>query len=119
MSEIDRAVVILEIAGAKDVIVMHNPSGYPAPPEKTDLRMISTIKNTFDIPVGLSCHTPGFDMVVASVALGANVVEKPISRNRDVENPEHIFSFLDIEAEEFISKIRTVETSLGNKGDQW
>lgn len=115
MSEIDRAVVILEIAGAKDVIVMHNPSGYPAPPEKTDLRMISTIKNTFDIPVGLSCHTPGFDMVVASVALGANVVEKPISRNRDVENPEHIFSFLDIEAEEFISKIRTVETSLGNK----
>ena len=114
MGEIDRAVVTLESAGAKDLIIMHNPSGYPAPPEKTDLRMMSQIKNLFNIPVGLSCHTPGFDMVIASVALGADVIEKPISRNKELESPEHIFSFLDTEAEEFMAKIKTTELSLGS-----
>lgn len=115
LGEIDKAVTILENEGTRDLVIMHNPSGYPAPPEKTDLRMIQTLKNLFDVPVGLSCHTPGFDMVVASVALGSNVIEKPISRNKDIESPEHIFSFLDIEAEEFVSRIRRVEISLGNK----
>jgi sialic acid synthase SpsE len=113
MAEIDRAVTILANAGAKDLIIMHNPSGYPAPPEKTDLRMIPMMKSLFDIPVGLSCHTPGMDMVVAAVALGANVIEKPIARSRELESPEHIFAFLDTETEEFIAKIRTVETALG------
>ncbi len=115
ISEIDKAVCVLENEGVQDIIIMHNPSGYPAPPEKTDLRMIPTIKRLFDVPAGLSCHTPNFDMVVASVALGANVIEKPISRNKATESPEHIFSFLDTEAEEFVSKIRIVEISLGNK----
>jgi sialic acid synthase SpsE len=114
ISEIDKAVVTLENAGARDLIIMHNPSGYPAPPEKTDLRMMPQIKNLFNIPVGLSCHTPGFDMVIASVALGADVIEKPISRNKDLESPEHIFSFLDTEAEEFVARIKTTEISLGN-----
>ncbi|MFA4906500.1 MAG: N-acetylneuraminate synthase family protein [Candidatus Margulisiibacteriota bacterium] len=113
IGEIERAVTLLANAGAKDLIIMHNPAGYPAPPEKTDLRMIPMMKTLFNIPVGLSCHTPGFDMVVAAVALGANVVEKPIARSRYLESPEHIFSFLDTEAAEFVTKIRTVETSLG------
>lgn len=115
IAEIDRAVTLLEKEGAKDIVIMHNPSGYPAPPEKTDLRMVPMMKRLFDVPVGLSCHTPGFDMVIASVALGANVIEKPISRNVNLESPEHIFSFLDVEAEDFISKIRTVEIALGHK----
>lgn len=115
INEVDKAVITLANSGVKDLVIMHNPSGYPAPPEKTDLKMIPTMKNIFDVPIGLSCHTPGFDMVVASVALGANVIEKPISRNKEIESPEHIFSFLDIEADEFVSKIRTMEISLGNK----
>jgi len=115
IGEIERAVTVLESSGCNDLIIMHNPSGYPAPPDKTDLRMITAIKALLDVPVGLSCHTPGFDMVVASVALGADVVEKPISRNRNIESPEHIFSFLDKETDEFVSKIRTTEISLGKK----
>jgi len=115
IGEIEKAVLMLEKEGLKDLILMHNPSGYPAPPEKTDLKMIQTIKTLMDVPVGLSCHTPGFDMVIASVALGANVIEKPISRNKEIEGPEYIFSFLDTEAEEFVDKIRTTETSLGEK----
>ncbi len=115
VGEVDKAVIILQNEGAKDIVIMHNPSGYPAPPEKTDLRMIPAMKSLFDTFVGLSCHTPGFDMVLASVALGANVIEKPISRSRTIESPEHVFSFLDTEADEFVSKIRTMEIALGSK----
>lgn len=112
--EIEKAVINLQAAGAKDVVIMHNPSGYPAPPEKTDLRMITTLKQVFDLPVGLSCHTPGFDMVMAALALGANVVEKPISRDRTIRSPEFVFSFLDSQAESFVRRIRDVEAGLGH-----
>lgn len=115
VGEVEKAVNILQENGAEELIIMHNPSGYPAPPEKTDLMMIPTMKSLFEIPVGLSCHTPGFDMVIAAVALGANVIEKPISRDRNIESPEHIFSFLDDETDEFVSLIRKIEISLGNK----
>lgn len=115
MSEIEKAVTEYRSAGLENLILMHNPSGYPAPPEKTDLRMIPSMKKLLDIPVGLSCHTPGFDMTVAATAIGADVIEKPISRNRHLQSPEHIFSFLDTEALEFISRIRTTEISLGKK----
>lgn len=113
--EIEQAILTLEKMGIKDIIIMHNPSGYPAPPEKTDLRMISVLKKIFEYPVGLSCHTPGFDMVMAAIALGANVIEKPISRSKEIKNPEHIFSFLDVEAKDFVKRIRNLEKALGGK----
>lgn len=115
LNEIDESIRIFESEGFNDLILMHNPTGYPAPADKTDLRMIPALQNTFDIPVGLSCHTPGFDMIVASVAIGANVIEKPISRNKNIRSPEHIFSFQDTEAEKFIHKIRNTEVCMGNK----
>ena len=114
LGEIDKSIRIFEKEGFNDLVLMHNPSGYPAPAEKTDLNIISTLQRVFDIPVGLSCHTPGMDMVVASVAIGANVIEKPITRDNTIESPEHIFAFLDIEADEYVKKIRNTEICLGN-----
>jgi len=115
LGEIDDTIRAFEAEGFEDLIIMHNPSGYPAPAEKTDLKMINTIQSVFDIPVGLSCHTPGFDMVVASVAMGANIIEKPITRDNNIKGPEHIFSFLDTEANIFMNKIRNIEIALGLK----
>lgn len=113
LGEIERAVREFESRGFCDLVLMHNPTGYPAPLEKTDLRMIPALANTLGMPVGLSCHTPGFDIVVAAVALGASVVEKPISRNQALPSPEHVFSFLDSETETFVTKIRSTEIALG------
>ncbi len=113
--EIDKSIRIFEEERFNDLILMHNPSGYPAPAEETDLRMISALQNAFDVPVGLSCHTPGMDMVVASTAIGANVMEKPITRDNRIKGPEHIFSFLDTEAESYVHKIRNTEVCLGIK----
>lgn len=113
LGEIERAVREFESRGFADLALMHNPLGYPAPLEKTDLRMIPALAGALGLPVGLSCHTPGFDMVVAAVALGACAVEKPVSRDRSLPSPEHVFSFLDSETETFVAKVRDTETALG------
>ena len=115
LSEIDESVRIFEKEGFNNLILMHNPSGYPAPAEKTDLKMIPSLQEIFELPVGLSCHTPGFDMVVAATAIGANVIEKPITRDNSILSPEHIFAFLDSEIDTYISKVRTTEIALGSK----
>ena len=115
VDEIERSLNLFSSEGFRDVILMHNPIGYPAPSEKTDLRMISTLQKKFNVPVGLSCHTPGFDMVIAAIGVGANVIEKPITRNKNARGPENIFSFLDTEISEFIYKIKNTEVCLGNK----
>jgi N,N'-diacetyllegionaminate synthase len=115
VGEVERAIREFEKHDCKDLILMHNPIGYPAPLDKTDLRMIPSLKCLFDIPVGLSCHTPGFDVVVAGTALGANAMEKPVSRNRSLPSPEHIFSFLVQETSEYVAKIRNIEIALGCK----
>jgi len=115
ISEVDHAIREFEASGCIDLILMHNPIGYPAPLEKTDLRMIPSLKALFELPVGLSCHTPGFDMVVAGTALGANAMEKPISRNRALPSPEHVFSFLVEEVGEYVAKVRNIETAMGGK----
>lgn len=111
--EVEQAVLNFAEAGHDDIIIMHNPSGYPAPPEKTDLRMIQTMRSVFDIPIGLSCHTPGLDMVMAAIALGAAVIEKPITRDQTQRSPEHVFSFPHTQANEVIRRIRDLELALG------
>lgn len=115
LSEIDMSVRIFEEEGFENLILMHNPSGYPAPAEKTDLKMIPALQDIFNLPVGLSCHTPGFDMVVAGTAIDANVMEKPITRDNNILLPEHIFAFLDVETDLYVSKVRTTEICLGVK----
>lgn len=115
VGEVERAIREFESLGLEDLILMHNPLGYPAPLDKTDLRMIPSLKTLFDVPVGLSCHTPGFDMVVAATALGANAMEKPVSRNQALASPEHIFSFLVEDTAEYVAKVRDTETAMGGK----
>ena len=115
LSEIDESIRIFEKENFNDLILMHNPSGYPAPADKTDLRMIPNLKEVFDLPVGLSCHTPGFDMVVAATAIGANIIEKPITRDNSILSPEHIFAFLDYQTDEYVFKVRNTEICMGQK----
>ena len=114
LSEIDTSLRRFENRGFNDLILMHNPVGYPAPPEKTDLRIIRTLKSVYNVPVGLSCHTPGFNMTIASIALGANVIEKPITRDNSIKGPEHVFSVLDSDVKSYVDIIRNIETCLGS-----
>ena len=111
--EIEKAVLTIRNEGNENIIIMHNPSGYPAAPEKTNLRMIPSIKHLCDKPVGLSCHTPGKEAIIAAVAIGANVIEKPLSLDINYFGFEHIFSIPIEECREYVETIKFVEKALG------
>ncbi len=114
IGEVEAAVDVCRSEG-NDKIIIHNcPSGYPARLESINLRIIPTLKQMFpEYPIAYSDHTPGWEMDVAAVALGANLVEKTITEDRTTRSVEHIFSLEPGEMENFIRTIRDVETALG------
>ncbi|HAT1942969.1 TPA: N-acetylneuraminate synthase family protein [Legionella pneumophila] len=112
MTEICSAVEVLRLNGCDTPIVMHNPSGYPCAPENVNLPVIQRYKRILDIPVGLACHSRGNEMVLGALALGANLIEKPISRDNTIEDDEHIFSVNINQVSDYVKQIRTLEKGL-------
>jgi N,N'-diacetyllegionaminate synthase len=113
LGEIEKAVDVILAEGNNKIIIHQCPSGYPARLESIHLRMIKTLKSMFPFPVAFSDHTPGWDMDVAALALGANLVEKTITRDRTTPSVEHIFSIEGKQLPAFIQAIRDVEKALG------
>lgn len=113
LEEIDEAVQTVREAGSKEISLLKCTSAYPAPVEEMNLRTIPHMAERFGMPVGLSDHTLGSDVAVASVALGACIVEKHFTLSRKTPCPDSVFS---IEPEEFkamVEAIRNVEKALG------
>jgi sialic acid synthase SpsE len=95
------------------LIIHHCPSGYPANPNNVNLRMITTLRQMFPYPIGFSDHSPGYEMDIAAVALGANLIEKTITEDKTIEGPEHMFSLQGDELSEFVDAILKMETAMG------
>ncbi|WP_321417469.1 N-acetylneuraminate synthase family protein [uncultured Desulfobacter sp.] len=114
IGEVEKAVDVCRSEGNNNIIIHNCPSGYPARLESINLRLIPTLKQMFpDYPIAYSDHTPGWEMDVAAVALGANLVEKTITEDRTTPSVEHIFSLEPFEMKSFIQTIRDVEIALG------
>lgn len=113
LGEVELAVDVLRAAGNPDIIIHQCPSGYPAHLESINLNVIPTLKRMFGVPVAFSDHTPGWDMDVAAIALGANLVEKTITEDRTTRSVEHLMSLEPNEMRAFVQAIRDVETALG------
>ncbi len=112
--EIERAIGAIESEGNKNILIHLCPTGYPARLESTHLRMITTLKTMFsEYAVAFSDHTPGWEMDIAAVALGANLVEKTITTDRTIRSCEHMFSLEPHEVRRFVSSIRELEIALG------
>lgn len=112
--EIERAVIEAEQAGCENIIIHHCPSGYPAHLESIHLRNITTLKQMFPhYAIAFSDHSPGGDMDIAAVALGADMVEKTITLDRTIKSCEHSFSLEKKAANQFVESIRAVEVALG------
>lgn len=114
IGEIELAVDEMARAGNHRVVVHQCPSGYPARLPSIHLRMIPTLKTLLGLPIAYSDHTPGWEMDVAALALGANLLEKTITLDRTARSPEHVFSLEAGDAAAFIRTIRDVETALGS-----
>jgi N,N'-diacetyllegionaminate synthase len=113
LGEIEAAVDVIRAEGNEDIIIHQCPSGYPARLESINLNIIPTLKKMFPYPVAFSDHTPGSEMDIAAIALGANLLEKTITENRMTRSVEHIMSIEPHEMVKFIQTIRETEIALG------
>ena len=113
IGEIETAVDIIRDEGNENVIIHHCPSGCPARLESINLNVIKTLVQMFPYPIGYSDHTPGWEMDIAAVALGASLVEKTITEDRTTRSVEHVMSIEPPEMKGFIQRIRDLETAMG------
>ncbi len=113
--EIEEALNVLYQNGCKknDINILHCTTAYPAPKSLVNLKFISTIKKTFGVNVGYSDHTLGIEVPIAAVALGANILEKHFTLDRDMDGPDHKASLEPPELAEMVKSIRTIEIALG------
>ena len=116
LEEIEEALLALEESGTKrlDITVLQCTTSYPTPMPDVNLRAMETIKNRFNVSVGLSDHTPGFEISLAAVALGASIIEKHFTIDRNLPGPDHKASLEPIELKAMITAIRNIETALGD-----
>jgi len=113
IGEIWEAVKVLKNNGCKDIILLHCVSSYPTPYEEVNLNVIKTMKNILNIPVGYSDHTLGILAPVSSVVVGANVIEKHFTLDKNMEGPDHTLSADPEEFKKMVEDIRLIEKMLG------
>jgi sialic acid synthase SpsE len=89
-------------------------SNYPADPAEANLRAMDTLARAFDVPVGFSDHTLGMDTACAAVALGARIIEKHFTLDRNLPGPDQRSSLQPSELAAFVAAIRRVESALGD-----
>ena len=117
ISEIEEAMKVLQDNGANDIKILHCNTQYPTPFSDVNLNVITTLKDRFGIEVGYSDHTLGIEIPVAAVAMGATVIEKHFTLDRDMEGPDHKASLIPEELKAMVDSIRNVELALG-KGEK-
>jgi N,N'-diacetyllegionaminate synthase len=113
LGEVERAVDWIREKGNNKIIINHCPSGYPARLESINLNVIQTLKKMYSYPIAFSDHTPGWEMDVAAVCVGANIIEKTITLDRTQRSCEHMMSLEPVEMKRFVEIIREVEIALG------
>ena len=102
--------------GNDKVILLKCVSAYPTPLEEVNLKAIPYLQRLFNVPVGLSDHTLGISVPIASVALGARVIEKHLCLDRNVYTLDSHFSLEPQEFKDMVKSVREVEKALGKGG---
>ena len=96
------------------ISVLHCNTAYPTPMEDVNLKAINTIKNSFDINVGFSDHSEGIEASIAAVAIGAQIIEKHITLDKNMPGPDHKASIEPQELYNLVNSIRNVEKAIGD-----
>jgi N,N'-diacetyllegionaminate synthase len=113
LDDVEQALTILR-RGQGDLLVLQCASSYPAAPEQVNLRAMTAMGAHFQLPYGLSDHTPDIFTCIAAVALGASAVEKHFTLSKQLYGPDHHASLTPKELARLVDGIRQVEAALGN-----
>lgn len=113
--EIGDALTVLIENGVprSEITILHCNTEYPTPMEDVNLRAMQSIAEMFNVKVGYSDHTKGIEVPIAAVALGASVVEKHFTLDRNLEGPDHKASLEPDELKRMVTSIRNIEKALG------
>lgn len=114
LAEVEAAVKAIREIRSIELVLLHCVSSYPADPSQANLRAIQTMRSAFQLPVGFSDHTLGLTAALAAVALGACVIEKHFTLDRNLPGPDHRASLEPQELKNLVREIRMVEAALGD-----
>ena len=116
LGEIEDAIEAIEAAGTPRqlITVLHCTTEYPTPMEDVNLRAMVAIKSAFGVNVGYSDHTQGIVIPISAVALGATIIEKHFTLDRNLPGPDHMASLEPDELKAMVDGIRNVERALGD-----
>jgi sialic acid synthase SpsE len=112
-AEVGEALRVIREAGRSPVALFHCVSNYPASPAEANLRAMDAMRQAFEVPVGWSDHTEGIELSVAAAALGAELLEKHLTTDRNLPGPDHRASLEPGELARLVRSVRDVEAALG------
>lgn len=114
MEEIEMALKVFKDYERNKIVLLHCNTEYPTPFCDVNLNAMNTLKKKFKVKVGYSDHTNGIEVPIAAVALGAVVIEKHFTLDKNMIGPDHKASLEPDELTSMVSAIRNIESSLGN-----
>jgi len=116
LGEIEAALDVLAKAGTPraKITVLHCTTEYPTPMNEVNLRAMQSIQAAFGVAVGYSDHTQGIEVAIAAVAMGATVIEKHFTLDRNLPGPDHQASLEPAELSAMVTAIRNIEAALGD-----
>ena len=114
MDEIATTIALLKENGSGDITLLQCHTDYPTMMENVNLRAMRTLADAFHVPVGLSDHSIGIEVPIAAVAMGAVVIEKHFTLDRNMYGPDHKASIEPKELKDMVKAIRNIEVALGD-----
>lgn len=114
IDEIKTAINVLKENGCPNIKLLHCNTEYPTPFEDVNLKAIGTLKNEFNVEVGYSDHTKGIEVPIAAVAMGAMIIEKHFTLDRNMDGPDHKASLEPNELKIMVESIRNIEKAIGD-----
>lgn len=114
LHEIKDAIEVLNEYGTEDISLLHCNTQYPTPMRDVNLRAMLKLKDAFQVPIGYSDHTLGIEVPIVAVALGAVIIEKHFTLDKNMEGPDHRASLEPDELSRMVASIRNIEMTLGD-----
>jgi sialic acid synthase SpsE len=114
LGEVEEAIRIFQACGTPCITLLHCVTEYPAPYSEINLTAMITLREAFKMAVGYSDHTPGIEIPLAAVSLGATVIEKHFTLDNAMKGPDHKASLNPNDFGRMVQAIRNVERAIGD-----
>ncbi len=114
IEDVEKTLQVIRKYNSQPITILHCNTEYPTPLEDVNLKAMLTLKKLFNTEVGYSDHTVGIDVPLAAVAMGASVIEKHFTLDKNMDGPDHLASLEPDELVKMVRSIRNIERAFGD-----